>query len=346
MIKNFTSCAVIILDKEKLLSEMIKYFYKFNIKKIIILNFTNKKITTKKFSIYCSNLIILNLSEKKFEFNILKKKKIYNILDDTYILVNGSKFINMNLFKLYETFKINTKKLIINLYKKNQKFINTEYYILKKNKINLYDFKFKNLKDKQKYYLNYTNESFIDISNKNLSIRKIDTFFSLIYSKLIILDRDGVINEDKGYVGNKKNFTFQNGALRAIKYLNNKNYNIFVVSNQSGIARGYFTNQDVLNLHQYLRDTLANNHCFINKIYYSPYHVDGIVKKYSLFSHCRKPGIKLFKILIKEWKIKFTKNTYMIGDQITDMQFAKKAKIRGAQFRNKNLFKFIKKLSI
>ena len=194
--------------------------------------------------------------------------------------------------------------------------------------------------------LAFSNVEYLDVKKIKLNSLKIKNFFSKIYSKLIILDRDGVINVDRGYVGFKKDFSFQNGAIKAIKQLNKKEYNIFVISNQSGIARGYFTNKDVKNLHTYLRDILSNHNCFINKIYYSPYHKDGIVKKYSKKTDCRKPGIKLFKTIEKEWKIKIRKRTYMIGDQITDIQFAKNANIKSALFKSGNLFSFIKNLKL
>ena len=124
------------------------------------------------------------------------------------------------------------------------------------------------------------------------------------------------------------------------------NYNIFVVSNQSGIARGYYTDNDVKKLHNYLRDTLEKKQIFINKIYYSPYHKDGIIKKYIKNSSCRKPGIKLFSTLSKEWGIKNKSKIIMIGDQASDIEFAKNAKIKSALFKKGNLYNFIKKLGL
>ena len=144
----------------------------------------------------------------------------------------------------------------------------------------------------------------------------------------------------------KKDFIFQQGAIKAIKYLNNNNYNIFVVSNQSGIARGYFSEEDVKKLHNYLRDELTNNFSFINKIYYSPYHKKGIIKKYTKNSSCRKPGIKLFKILTKEWGIVNKKNLMMIGDQKSDIEFARNAKINSAFFSGGSLYSFVRKLKL
>ena len=184
--------------------------------------------------------------------------------------------------------------------------------------------------------------SLAKIKNK----KEIHQFFSNIYSRSIILDRDGVINVNKGYVGFKKDFVFQPGAIKAIKYLNRNSIDIFVVSNQSGIARGYFKVKNVEYLHNHLRDTLIKNSAVINKIYYSPYHKDGIIKKYKKNSNCRKPGIKLFENLIKEWDISDKSQIIMIGDQITDMQFADKAKIKSALFLGGNLYNFVKKLNL
>ena len=89
-----------------------------------------------------------------------------------------------------------------------------------------------------------------------------------------------MINVNKGYVGFKKDFVFQKGAIKALKYLNDNKYNIYVVTNQSGIARGYFSENDVINLHNFIIYQLEIRGIYINKFYYSPYHKDGIVTKY------------------------------------------------------------------
>ena len=335
--------AVIILDKPIILNQIFRYLYKFNYKKIIILNFTNFKNykILKKFDF---KIIEYKFKNKIFEFEILKRKKIFKNLDKNFLILRSSKFSNLNLFSLFSIFKKNPKKIILTYKKKT--LINTECYFLNKRFIKLYDFSFSNLKNKKKYMLNLSKEKYLDVKKIKFNNLKIKNFFSKIYSKCILLDRDGVINVDRGYVGFKKDFSFQNGAIKAIKLLNKNEYNIFVVSNQSGIARGYFTNKDVKDLHTYLRDILSNHNCFINKIYYSPYHKDGIIKKYSKKTNCRKPGIKLFKTIEKEWEIKINKNTYMIGDQITDIQFAKNANIQSALFKKGNLLSFVKKLKL
>ena len=163
--------------------------------------------------------------------------------------------------------------------------------------------------------------------------------------KIAFLDRDGVINSNKingGYVGKIKNFKWIPGAKKTIKYLKANDFKIVIVTNQSGIARGYYSIKDVYKLHKYLKKELIKFKTSVDKIYFCPYHVDGIIKKYKKKSILRKPGIGMFKKACKIWRID-KKSSFMIGDQITDMEFAKKAKIKGYMFKGGNLLKFIKK---
>lgn len=162
--------------------------------------------------------------------------------------------------------------------------------------------------------------------------------------KIAFLDRDGVINSSKvknGYIGYIKDFKWLNGAKKAIKFLKSKNYKVVIVTNQSGIARGYFTLSDVYKLHRYLKNELIKYGTYVDKIYFCPYHKDGVIKKYKKKSNLRKPNIGMFLKASKLWKIDKRKS-FMIGDQITDMEFAKKAKINGYLYKQKNLYKFIK----
>ena len=163
--------------------------------------------------------------------------------------------------------------------------------------------------------------------------------------KIAFLDRDGVINSSRinnGYVGSLKHFKWIPGAIKAIKFLNEKNYKVVVVTNQSGVARGFFTIKDVKTIHSYIQKTLKENEAKIDKFYFCPFHKDGIIKKYKKNSPLRKPNIGMFLLAKKRYNID-KKNSFMIGDQKTDMEFAKKAKIKGYLFNQKNLYQFIKK---
>lgn len=162
-------------------------------------------------------------------------------------------------------------------------------------------------------------------------------------AKVAFLDRDGVINKNKinkGYIGKIKDFKWMPGAKRTIKLLKEKNFKVVVVTNQSGVARGYFKIKDVEKLHLFMQKKLKEINAKIDKFYFCPYHVDGIIKKYKKNTSLRKPGIGMFKLVKKKWKIDL-KNSFMIGDQSSDIEFAKRAKIRGYLFKQKNLLNFL-----
>lgn len=165
-------------------------------------------------------------------------------------------------------------------------------------------------------------------------------------SKIVFLDRDGVINLsnlNNGYVGSLKHFRWVPGAVKAIKYLNDKNYKVVVATNQSGVARGFFSIKDVKTIHSFIQKKLKENDAKIDKFYFCPFHKDGIIKKYKKNSSLRKPNIGMFRLAQKRWNID-NNNSFMIGDQKTDIEFAKRAKIKGYLFNEKNLYKFIKKI--
>ncbi len=161
--------------------------------------------------------------------------------------------------------------------------------------------------------------------------------------KIAILDRDGVLNKsniNNGYIGLFKDFKWIKGAKKAIKYLNQNNYKVIVVTNQSGIARKYFSYKDVVKLHKLMKDDLKRTNAKIDRIFFCPHHKDGVVKKYKLICSCRKPKNKFFKKIKKIWNIDY-KKSFMIGDQLTDMEFAKNSNINGFLFKKNDLYKFI-----
>ena len=159
--------------------------------------------------------------------------------------------------------------------------------------------------------------------------------------KTIFLDRDGVINHEVSYLHEIESFEFINGVFKACLHFNKLDYKIIIVTNQSGIARGYFKYRDVCKLHKHLQNELIQFGTKVDKIFFCPYHKNGVIKKYKKSSALRKPKIGMFRLAKKIWNID-RKNSFIIGDQITDMQFAKRAKIKGYLFDQKNLYTFLK----
>jgi D-glycero-D-manno-heptose 1,7-bisphosphate phosphatase len=163
-------------------------------------------------------------------------------------------------------------------------------------------------------------------------------------TKVAFLDRDGVVNSshyNNGYIGSLKYFKWIPGAINTIKFLKEKKYKVVIVTNQSGVARGFFKIKDVRKIHFFIQKKLKTHDVKIDAFYFCPFHKDGIIKKFKKNSSLRKPNIGMFRLAQKRWNID-RKNSFIIGDQQTDIEFAKKAKIKGYLFNQKNLHKFIR----
>ena len=146
-------------------------------------------------------------------------------------------------------------------------------------------------------------------------------------NKALFLDRDGVINKDFGYVFSKKNFVWLKNTKKAIKYAYSKKYLIIVVTNQSGIARGYYSEHEIKSLHNEINDELKKKNCKIHDFFYCPYHPKYGNKKYKKNSYLRKPSPGMLIKAIKKWNID-KKKSFMIGDKKIDMIASKKAGLR------------------
>ena len=161
--------------------------------------------------------------------------------------------------------------------------------------------------------------------------------------KIAFFDRDGVLNIssiNNGYIGYKKDFKWVPGAKKALKYVQNLGYKIVIVTNQSGVARGYFSIRDVYILHRYIKSSLAKIGVKIDGIFFCQFHEDGVIPKYKKKSNLRKPNNGMFLNVKKKWRIDMD-NSFMVGDQKTDMEFAQKSKIKGYLFKERNLFNFL-----
>ena len=189
----------------------------------------------------------------------------------------------------------------------------------------------------------FYDKKFVDIGESFKVYKKSSKIlYDIIKKPCCFLDRDGVINYDKGYTYKIKDFVFKPKVKEAIKYLNDNNYYISIVSNQSGIARGYYKINDVHLLHKYLLRQLYNFGAYIDKIYFSPFHPHGKILKYRKNSNLRKPKIGMLKLSQKELNFDKSK-TFLIGDADSDIQAAKNFKIKGYLVK-KNLLEQVKEI--
>ena len=144
--------------------------------------------------------------------------------------------------------------------------------------------------------------------------------------KVIFLDRDGTINVEKDYIYKSEDLVFEEGSIEALKTFKNLGYILIVVSNQSGIARGYFTEADLNIFNNNMNEILKKNGVEITEFYCCPHHPDGI-GKYKKVCECRKPNNKMIEDAIKKYNIDREKS-YMIGDKISDIGAGLKSNLK------------------
>lgn len=152
----------------------------------------------------------------------------------------------------------------------------------------------------------------------------------------LFLDRDGVINLDKGYVSRIVDFEWMPGAAEAISNFNARNWLVFVVTNQSGIARGYYTEDDMQTLHTWMIDELSKNGAIIDQIYHCPFHEEGEIERFRKDSFDRKPKPGMILQAMADYPVK-RESSFLIGDKDTDIQAAHAAGIGGFLFKGGNL---------
>ena len=156
-------------------------------------------------------------------------------------------------------------------------------------------------------------------------------------NKACFLDRDGVLNEDVGYLHKSEDFKWIDGAVEAIKLLKKNNFLVIVITNQSGISRGYFTSKDVTNLHKWMNKILKKEGIQINDFFFCEDLPNNNTESR------RKPSPKMINEAVEKYNLDKTR-CFMIGDKLTDLEAAKNAQIKGFLFNKSNLKNFIEKI--
>ncbi len=159
----------------------------------------------------------------------------------------------------------------------------------------------------------------------------------------VFLDRDGVLNEDLGYVHRADQVRWVDGAVEAVRWLNDACYYVFVVTNQAGVARGFYDEDAVIGLHAWMNGELRRAGAHIDGFEYAPHHPDGTVERYRRQSDLRKPSPGMIRKLQSEWPTN-PAQSLLIGDRQTDLEAAAAAGIPGHLFAGGNLLELVRKL--
>ena len=339
------------------LDYLINFYQKYNFKKIYLLAGYKgnqiKKLYDKKNFNFIDIEVIIEKNEMGTGGSLLQLKKKIN---NDFILINGDSFVDYN-FENFNKIKKNFLGKILmsskNNYKENKKLIGLKinnkdqiYFSKNSNFFNagVYYFKkeiFRYIKKKSslendilpalinsKKICGLTTEGyFIDIGlPKNLKLAK-KNLISQVERPSVFFDRDGVLNHDYGYVNKYSEFKWKKNVLKALEYLNSKNYYIFIITNQAGIGRGYYNENQFKKLHKKIKEDLSKKKIYFDDVVYCPHHPTEAIGAYKKKCQCRKPNNLLIKNIYKKWPILKAKSL-MIGDKDSDRACAKKSKIK------------------
>ncbi len=135
----------------------------------------------------------------------------------------------------------------------------------------------------------------------------------------VFLDRDGTINEELNFIRRPEELVLLPGAAEAIRALNRRSVLACVISNQSGVARGYLTEQDLIPIHARLEEELARSGARVDRIAYCPHHPTEGIPPYNMPCRCRKPGTGMLDDAAGALDIDLTRS-FVVGDRLTDVQ--------------------------
>jgi len=155
----------------------------------------------------------------------------------------------------------------------------------------------------------------------------------------LFLDRDGVLNRDHGYVGSPDRFEWMPSAKELIRRANDLGWYVFVVTNQAGVARGFYGETDVRALHRWMAQDLRGFGAAIDDFRYCPWHPEAVVEAYRGAHPWRKPEPGMLLDLMRHWPVD-ARRSLLIGDQSSDLVAAEAAGIAARQFTGGDLFEF------
>ncbi len=140
-------------------------------------------------------------------------------------------------------------------------------------------------------------------------------------NKACFLDRDGVLIHEGHYLSDPDHVTVTTGAADTINKLNALGYLVIVITNQAGVARGYYPESSIDLVHAKIDEILAKSKASIDQYYYCPHHPEGVIDEYSIKCHCRKPEIGMIEQAVKDFDIDLS-SSFVVGDKLSDVQTA------------------------
>ena len=362
-----------VFNNKPFLEYIIQFYSKYIFKNIFILTGYKSKSIKKKFDNKKYNFTNIKcLTENRplgtgGALNLLKRKKI-----NDFILINGDTFINVDLNKLIKScnknsfgaltliknksYKSNKKLTTLNIkanklfYQQKTGLMNAGVYFFKKKILKFIENKNLSLENdilpklikKGKISGIKTNKFFIDIGTPKNFKNANRVLLKNFKKPAAFLDRDGVINYDRGYVHKIKDFKFRPNVIKGLKFLKDKDYYIFIITNQAGIGKGIYTINQFYKLQNDIKIILQKKNIFFDYVNFCPYHPKAKIKKYKRKTELRKPGNLMIKQIYRNWHINM-KKSFMIGDKLTDKICARKSNLY-FEYPSKDFFQQVKRI--
>tara|TARA_B100000886_G_C20426466_1_gene494334 strand:+ start:1928 stop:3112 length:1185 start_codon:yes stop_codon:yes gene_type:complete len=355
---------------------LIKKICKYNFNKLYILagyrgSQIKKKYHKKSFNFVRTEVII----EKKALGTAGSLSQLHNKINNEFIVINGDTFFDIDLSEVIN-FKLKKNEIFLSLVKNHNYKSNKKLTFLKINKYNQISYNQKSILINggiykfNKFFLkrikrkNYSLENdiipklietkkvkgivfddfFIDIGTpKNLHIAK-KNLVNYLTRPALFLDRDNTIINDKGYIHNINELKIKKSFINTLRYINKKYIYIFIVTNQSGIGRGIFTEKQFFKFQLELKKRLSSLNIFVDDVQFCPFHEEAKLKIYRKKTNLRKPGNGMLLNLFQNWSL-IKKKSIMIGDQISDEICANKTGVKFMNINNINLKKLNKILN-
>ncbi len=349
------------VNNKPFINYIIKNFYRQGIRNFLILTWYKNHLFQKQLNTNFKDANIKIIKENKKLGTAGAIRNAFKYLKNSFFVTNGDTFFDINIrdlelqtkknfskigvalklsleHKNYLSYKINNKKIVLSYkkIKKNKKLVCGGIYYLNKTVIKKLkkgnldidkDIILSNLRNKRKITAKIFNKSFIDIGSKS-SLKKASNFIKRNINKpCAFLDRDGVINYDTGYVHKPKQIKWRKNIFKAVKFLNDNNIRVIVTTNQAGIAKGKFKENDFFILTNWISKQFIKRGSFIDYTYYCPFHLNAKIKKFKKNSIYRKPGNGMIEKAFKDWEILRNKSI-LIGDKETDIAAGIKSKIK------------------